>query len=129
MFSSHNVPGGTNVVFRYLLGETSKLIGCSLHIQQPAAANLYRKCYTLLLKPAAFWLQPAVMNVDVSPYSSTQDYNIIKPLIWLLNVTFYNTINRLYFNPLLISYQTIISGRNQLHFVEIQLKHNHVTSI
>ena len=28
------------------LGETSKFIGCSLHIQQPAAANLYRKSYT-----------------------------------------------------------------------------------
>ena len=50
------------------LGETSKLIGCSLHIQQPATANLYRKCYTLLLNAAAFWLQPAVMNFDVFPY-------------------------------------------------------------
>ena len=40
---------------------------CSLHIQQPAAANLYRKCYTLLLNAAAFWLQPAVMNFDVFP--------------------------------------------------------------
>ena len=49
------------------LGETSKLIGCSLHIQQPAAANLYRKCYTLLLNAAAFWLQPAVINFDVFP--------------------------------------------------------------
>ena len=34
-----------NVYFPVMsLGETSKLIGCSLHIQQPAAANLYRKC-------------------------------------------------------------------------------------
>ena len=51
-----------------ILGETSKLIGCSLHIHQPAAANLYRKCYTLLLDAAAFWLQPAVMNFDVFPW-------------------------------------------------------------
>ena len=50
------------------LGETSKLIGCSLHIQQPAAANLYRKCYTLPLNAAAFRLQPAVMNFDVFPH-------------------------------------------------------------
>ena len=50
------------------IGETSKLIGCGLHIQQPAAANLYRKCYTLLLNAAAFGLQPAVMNFDVFPY-------------------------------------------------------------
>ena len=35
------------------LGETTQLIGCSLNIQQPAAANLYRKCYTLLLNAAA----------------------------------------------------------------------------
>ena len=27
----------------YTLGETSKSMGCSPHIQQPAAANLYRK--------------------------------------------------------------------------------------
>ena len=54
------------------LGETSKLIGCSLHIQQPAAANLYRKCYTLLLNAAAFWLQPAVLNFDVFPYLTEQ---------------------------------------------------------
>ena len=33
-----------------------------------AAANLYRKSYTQLLNAAAFWLQPAVMNFDVSPY-------------------------------------------------------------
>ena len=38
------------------------------HIQQPAAANLYRKSYTQLLNAAAFWLQPTVMNFDVSPY-------------------------------------------------------------
>ena len=57
------------VTFRSRLGETSKLIGCSLHIQQPAAAILYRKCYTLLLKAAAFWLQPAVMIFDVFPYT------------------------------------------------------------
>ena len=31
-----------------------------------AAANLYRKSYTLL-DAAAFWLQPAVVNFDVSP--------------------------------------------------------------
>ena len=35
--------------------------------QQPAAANLYRKCYTLLLNAASFWLQPVVMNFDVFP--------------------------------------------------------------
>ena len=46
---------------------TSKLIGCSLHIQPPASANLYRKCYTLLLNAAAFCLQPAVMHFDVFP--------------------------------------------------------------
>ena len=54
---------------RYLtLGETSKLNGCSLHmhVQQPAAANLYRTCYTLLLKAAAFWLQPGVIDFDFS---------------------------------------------------------------
>ena len=28
------------------LGETSKCTGCSTHIQQAAAANLYRKSYT-----------------------------------------------------------------------------------
>ena len=50
------------------LGETSKLIGCSLYIQQPVAANLYRKCYTLLLNAAAFCLQPPGMNFDVFPY-------------------------------------------------------------
>ena len=44
-------------------GETSKLIGCSLYIQQPAAANLHRKCYTLLLNDAA------VLNFDVFPYT------------------------------------------------------------
>ena len=56
---------------RYTLGETSKLIGCSLHIQQPAAANLYGKCYTLILNTVAFWLQPAVMNFDLFPYHPT----------------------------------------------------------
>ena len=45
----------------HVLGETSTLIGCSLNIQQPAAANLYTKCYILLLNAAAFWLQPAVI--------------------------------------------------------------------
>ena len=53
-----------------MLGETSKFIGCSLHIQQPAAANLYRKCYTLLLDAESFWLQPAVMKFDVFPYGT-----------------------------------------------------------
>ena len=52
------------------LGETSKLIGYSLHIQQPTAAKLYRKCYKLLLNAAAFWLQPAVMNFDVFFYGT-----------------------------------------------------------
>ena len=46
------------------LGETSKLLA-NLHIQQPAAASVFTKCYTLLLSAAAFWLQPAVMNFDV----------------------------------------------------------------
>ena len=64
----------SNVLMRLLtiqcdLGETSKLICCSINIQQPAAANLYRKCYTLLLNAAAFWLQPAVTNFDVFLYS------------------------------------------------------------
>ena len=50
------------------LGDTSKFTGSSLHTQQPAAANLYRKCYTLLLDAAAFWLQPTVMNFEVFTY-------------------------------------------------------------
>ena len=45
----------------------SKFTGCSLHIQQLAAANLYRKSYIQVLNAAAFWLQPAVMNFDVTP--------------------------------------------------------------
>ena len=49
------------------LGKTSKFTGCSLHTQQPAAANLYRKSYTQQLNAAAFWLQRAVMNFDVFP--------------------------------------------------------------
>ena len=69
---------------RYLvavvLGETSNLIGCCLHIHQPAAANLYRKCYTVLLNAAAFWLQPAVMNFDVFPYSRVLN-NHYKPFM------------------------------------------------
>ena len=60
-----------------ILGETSKLIGCSLHIQQPAAANLYRKCYTLLFNAAAFWLQPAVMNFDDFPYHLHHNTDLI----------------------------------------------------
>ena len=32
-----------------VLGEMSKFIGCSPHIQQPAAANLHKKSYTSLL--------------------------------------------------------------------------------
>ena len=35
-----------------VLGETSEFIGCSHHIQQPAAANLYRKSYTQQLNAA-----------------------------------------------------------------------------
>ena len=50
------------------LGETSKFNGGSPHIQQPAAANLYRKSNTYLLNAAAFWLQPAVTDFDVFPY-------------------------------------------------------------
>ena len=57
------------------IGETSKFTGCSFHIQQPAAANLYRKSYTYMLNAAASWLQPAVMNVDVSPkYYNRREY-------------------------------------------------------
>ena len=33
------------------------------HIQQPAAANLNRTSYSLLLNAAAFWLQPAIKNL------------------------------------------------------------------
>ena len=68
--------------FVWSLGETSKFIGCSLHIQQPAAANLYRECYTLLLNAAAFWLQPAVMNFDVFPYFLLVS-SIKSILVWL----------------------------------------------
>ena len=50
------------------LGETSKFNGGSPHIQQPAAANLYRKSYTNLLNAAAFWLQLAVTDFDDFPY-------------------------------------------------------------
>ena len=39
--------------------ETSKSIGCSLYIQQPAAANLYRKSHKFMLNAAAFRLQQA----------------------------------------------------------------------
>ena len=49
------------------LGETSKSTGCSPHIQEPAAANVYRKFYTYSLNAWAFWLQPVVMNFDVCP--------------------------------------------------------------
>ena len=45
----------------------SEFIGCSPHIQQAAAANLFRKSYTYLLNAAAFWLQPAVIRYDVLP--------------------------------------------------------------
>ena len=37
------------------------------HIQQLAAANLYRKIYIYLLNAAAFCLLPAAMNFDVFP--------------------------------------------------------------
>ena len=57
----------TLVVFSKVerLGKMSKFISCSPHIQQPTAANLYRKN---LHKSAAFWVQPAVMNCNVFPY-------------------------------------------------------------
>ena len=58
-----------SLVMFLMLGETSKFIGCSPHIQQPATANLYRKSYTQLLNAAAFWMQPTVKHFDVSPYS------------------------------------------------------------
>ena len=45
----------------------SKFKGCSHHIQQPAAANFYRKSYIYMLNAAALLLQPVVMNFDVSP--------------------------------------------------------------
>ena len=51
------------------LGETLKFTGRSPHIQQPAAASLYRKSY--LENAAAFWLQLVVMDFDVSPYPRT----------------------------------------------------------
>ena len=57
------------------LGEMSRLIGCSLHIQQPAAAKLYSKSYASVLVAAALWLQPLVRNCDVSPY---RVYTIIR---------------------------------------------------
>ena len=50
-----------------LLRGDVKLIGCSTHIQQPAAANLNRDSYTQLIYAAASWLQPVVMNFYVSP--------------------------------------------------------------
>ena len=45
-----------------ILGEMSKFIGWSTHIQQPVAAKLYRKSYSELLNAAA------VMNFDIFPY-------------------------------------------------------------
>ena len=50
----------------FTLGETSKLIGCSHHIQQTAAAKLHSNCYASLLVAAALWLQRVVRNFDVS---------------------------------------------------------------
>ena len=47
--------------------ETSKVTSCSHHIQQPAAAHLYRKNYRYQVNAAALWLQPVVMNFDVFP--------------------------------------------------------------
>ena len=41
-----------------------------LHIQQPSAANLYRKSYIWLLNAAAFWLQPVVMTLNITPYTT-----------------------------------------------------------
>ena len=38
------------------------------YIQQPAAANLYRKSYEKLLNAAAIWLQPDVVNFEVFPH-------------------------------------------------------------
>ena len=52
-----------------LAGHTSKLSGCSTKVQQPAAANVYRKSYTSLLNTAALCLQPVVMKFDNSPKS------------------------------------------------------------
>ena len=46
----------------------SKLIH---RLQPPYSANLYRKGYAWQLNAAALWLQPAVMNFDVSPLSQT----------------------------------------------------------
>ena len=77
-FSSSVFVGSWNLFFKtvthrqtklhYLyLEETSTFIGCSLYIQQPAAANLYRKSHKSLLNAAAFRLQQAAMNFDVIP--------------------------------------------------------------
>ena len=60
------------------LGETSQFIGLSTHIQQPAAAKLYRESYTQLLDAAAIWLQPLVMNFDVSPYRKPSQVSLKK---------------------------------------------------
>ena len=51
------------------LGDISKYTG-KTDIQQPAVAKLYRENYTnytYLLNATASWLQPAVINFDVSP--------------------------------------------------------------
>ena len=52
-------------VMNVYIGETSKSIGRSPLIHQKVVANLYGKSYIYLLNAAVFWLQPAVMNVDV----------------------------------------------------------------
>ena len=86
----------------------SKFIGCSFHIQQSAAANLYRKCYTLILKAAAYWLQPAVINFDVFPYSPMNDTHSFTvdsyfPIVGThsYNVGTYSPIHDTYF-PILV---------------------------
>ena len=55
-------------------GEMSEFSGCSILIQQPDAASLYRKSYTEVSNAAACWLQPVVMDVDIFPLKAQYFY-------------------------------------------------------
>ena len=61
------------------LEETSKCIGCSLHIQQPAAAKLHSKSYASLFVAAALWLylgivtSPLICDVYLVKYASINE--------------------------------------------------------
>ena len=44
-------------------------------IQRPAAGNIYRKSYKLLVNAAAFLLQPAFVNFDIIVVIINKDLN------------------------------------------------------